>query len=243
MSSRVESLDGLMERCGTKEVQPSVEKYVQNGEHPWKADLFAEEQIRALIQQVFFPGGPRSSHQVVFCAVDRHTDAAHVCTQIAKSMSLQLPGSVCLVETSSADQKLEKQLGADFGWSMSRKFSDASGKGGEKVAENLWLVRHLSLTAGRPEPLAPMWLRARLSELRRQFDYAVIHAQAAGISSEPALLGQLCDGVILVLDANNTRRAVARQAVELLEAANAKILGTILNQRTFPIPETIYRKL
>jgi hypothetical protein len=29
----------------------------------------------------------------------------------------------------------------------------------------------------------------------------------------------------------------------LLQAANARLLGTVLSERTFPIPERIYRKL
>ena len=30
---------------------------------------------------------------------------------------------------------------------------------------------------------------------------------------------------------------------EKLQAANARLLGTVLSERTFPIPETIYKKL
>jgi len=28
-----------------------------------------------------------------------------------------------------------------------------------------------------------------------------------------------------------------------LESANVRVLGAVLNQRTFPVPESIYRKL
>jgi Mrp family chromosome partitioning ATPase len=35
----------------------------------------------------------------------------------------------------------------------------------------------------------------------------------------------------------------ARKAKQTLEAANVRVLGTVLNNRTFPIPEKIYRML
>jgi protein-tyrosine kinase len=48
---------------------------------------------------------------------------------------------------------------------------------------------------------------------------------------------------VLVLEANSTRRVAARKAKQALEAANVRVLGTVLNNRTFPIPEKIYRLL
>ena len=35
----------------------------------------------------------------------------------------------------------------------------------------------------------------------------------------------------------------ARKAVEELQSSKARVLGAVLNQRTFPIPESIYKKL
>jgi Mrp family chromosome partitioning ATPase len=47
----------------------------------------------------------------------------------------------------------------------------------------------------------------------------------------------------LVIEANSTRRETTRKAKESLEAANVRLLGAVLNKRTFPIPEVFYRKL
>jgi len=56
-------------------------------------------------------------------------------------------------------------------------------------------------------------------------------------------LGQAAEGVILVLKANSSRRDVARKAVQDLKNAGVRILGAVLNQRTFPIPQALYDKL
>ena len=57
------------------------------------------------------------------------------------------------------------------------------------------------------------------------------------------MLARNAEGVVLVLRANSSRREAARKAVRDLEAANVRVLGAVLNHRTFPVPESIYRKL
>jgi Mrp family chromosome partitioning ATPase len=46
-----------------------------------------------------------------------------------------------------------------------------------------------------------------------------------------------------VVQANSTHREVARKAKESLDSAKVRILGAVLNERTFPVPESLYRKL
>jgi Mrp family chromosome partitioning ATPase len=57
------------------------------------------------------------------------------------------------------------------------------------------------------------------------------------------LLSRWTDGVVLVLEANATRRDAARRVKEILNAANVSVLGVVLNNRTFPIPDVLYRRL
>ena len=91
--------------------------------------------------------------------------------------------------------------------------------------------------------LSSPWLRERLAELRLEFDYTLIQAPPAGLYSEAALLGQLSDGMILVLQANSTRRAAAKKVKQMLLATNVALLGAVLSERTFPIPQNLYKKL
>jgi Mrp family chromosome partitioning ATPase len=86
------------------------------------------------------------------------------------------------------------------------------------------------------------WLSC-LAELRNEFEYSVIHGPVAGTSSEAAVLGQLADGIIVVLGAHTTRRSTARKILETLDSTQARILGTVLSERKFPIPGWIYRRL
>jgi Mrp family chromosome partitioning ATPase len=82
-----------------------------------------------------------------------------------------------------------------------------------------------------------------LAQLHKEFDYVLINVPAVILDGAASLWGPLVDGVILVVEANLTRREVARKAKESLESANVRLLGAVLNNRTFPIPETIYRNI
>jgi hypothetical protein len=112
-----------------------------------------------------------------------------------------------------------------------------------QTAVNLWRVPGFGLGECDEESGTGRYWLSCLAELRIEFEYAVIHGPAAGISSEAALLGQLADGIILVVGAHSTRRATARKIKETLEAAQSRILGTVLSERRFPVPEQIYRRL
>jgi Mrp family chromosome partitioning ATPase len=86
-------------------------------------------------------------------------------------------------------------------------------------------------------------LRHRLTELRTQFDYVLMDVASTNSCNDGIVLGGSSDGIVLVLKANSTRRDIARKALQEFKAANIPVLGAVLNQRTFPIPDNIYNRL
>ena len=83
----------------------------------------------------------------------------------------------------------------------------------------------------------------RIAELGAEFDYVLLDVAALNASNDGVVLGHLVDGVALVLKANSSRRDSTRDTIQLLQASNVRVLGAVLNQRTFPIPERIYNRL
>jgi receptor protein-tyrosine kinase len=79
--------------------------------------------------------------------------------------------------------------------------------------------------------------------VRREFEYSIVEAPPAGESNEATAMAQFADGIILVVSAQRTRRAAALKIKASLEAAKIRLLGTVLSDRLFPIPEKIYRRL
>jgi capsular exopolysaccharide synthesis family protein len=68
-----------------------------------------------------------------------------------------------------------------------------------------------------------------LAGFRERFEYVLIDAPPIGPVSDPAILATLGDGVLLVVDAQNTRKEPFRQAMHSLKAVRAKVLGTVMN--------------
>ena len=86
-------------------------------------------------------------------------------------------------------------------------------------------------------------MQTRMSELHREFDYVVIDIPPLNLYPEAATLAKMADGLILVVKAHATRREVAQKVVQELKASDVRVLGAILNERTYPIPDGLYRKL
>jgi hypothetical protein len=211
---------------------------------PWNPMGFAEEQIRWLVRQVFFPGWPKPARHVVFCAVDPYTKVAEICLEVGSVLSSQVSGSVCVIEANPHNPELESW----FGGKAPAADSGGDGRGAlrnsaRRIASKLWLAPLHLLLGETGGGLSHAWLERRLSDFRLDFDYTVLHAPPAGLYSETAIIGRLNDGVALVIEAHRTRRVTAQKAKQVLQAANVKILGTVLSERTFPIPQAIYRHL
>jgi capsular exopolysaccharide synthesis family protein len=82
-----------------------------------------------------------------------------------------------------------------------------------------------------------------LNSIRDDYRFVVVDVPALNEADSAVRLASLCDGVILVVEAEHLRREIAQRAKELLVKLNANILGVVLNKRRFHIPGWLYRML
>jgi capsular exopolysaccharide synthesis family protein len=68
-----------------------------------------------------------------------------------------------------------------------------------------------------------------LDDVRESFDYVLLDAPPAGPVSDPVILATQGDGVLMVLDARNSRKAALHRSIRTLETVGANLLGTIIN--------------
>ena len=64
---------------------------------------------------------------------------------------------------------------------------------------------------------------------RDQYDLIIIDTPAIMPVSDALILASKVDGVLLVVQANKTRRELAKRAKAMLDKANANVLGVVLN--------------
>lgn len=97
-------------------------------------------------------------------------------------------------------------------------------------------------SAGKPMVVLKQAL-PRLEELRALYGQVVVSLPPVLSSPDAALLGPGLDGVLLVIEAENTRWQVAKEARKNLESAGVGVLGAVLNNKSYYIPDWLYRFL
>lgn len=223
----------LFARSATEEVR-SEEESVSQAEG-WNPEDFARAQIRALVRRVFFANVERPVRQVVFSAMDPVTDVKSICRQVGEALARETASSVALV-----GQHLQVLREPETYLSKNPDGNTSLRESATRLQSNLWLVPAPDRHEVRGTTVG---LHSYLGAMRREFDYSILEGPPAGESHEATSMAQFADGIILVLSASSTRRVVARKIKGMLEAAQARVLGTVLTDRVFPIPEGIYRRL
>jgi Mrp family chromosome partitioning ATPase len=199
-------------------------------------------EIRKLVNLLFLSAAD-APHYVLFCGVGESDRSGRVCVSVARVLATEVSSRVCLVDA--------KILGAPF-----HSLLDVVDEGvpasdsieipsfcGSQIDRNLWFISAEQLCSLGGPAAGAVQMCAGLLHLRQVFGYLVVHAAPLGNDTVASVVGQATDGAVLVLDADNTRRVAARNAKQTLEAARVPLLGTVLNDRTFPIPEKLYRRL
>jgi len=204
------------------------------------------EEIAKLVLNLFLLPGTQGPRQVVFTGMEAGTGCSWMCARVGEVLASQISGSVCVVDCNLRSPGLHQQFAINnhFGLSDALVQSNPVHQYARQLSrKNLWLLSCGSSIENWQEQVASENLRLRLAELRTQFDYVLMDVAPLNTCNDCIVLGNLSDGVVLVLKANSTRREAAQTALKDLKAANIPILGAVLNQRTFPIPDRIYNWL
>jgi capsular exopolysaccharide synthesis family protein len=90
---------------------------------------------------------------------------------------------------------------------------------------------------------APRVFTEVLNILKTEFSIVIVDTPPTLADDTALAVAAQCDGVILVVQAEQTRWEIAQEAQLRLQRAGAKCLGVVLNRRTYPIPEFLYKRL
>lgn len=201
----------------------------------WDLDRFAEEQIRSLVRQVF-SRSQLPTRQVVFTAVDSLADVQTLCRKVGETLAGTGTGDVAIAGRFSPDEAAGLTDAREPGYGGAGKTLLKSVS--TRLHRNCWLLDAACHVYDRGESL-----RAYLARIRDEFQYSILSALPAGESDEAIAMAQFSDGIVLALSAQHTRRAAARTIKEKFDEAHVRLLGTVLSDREFPIPQRLYRRL
>jgi Mrp family chromosome partitioning ATPase len=191
-----------------------------------------DDQIHALVQQLFFRHESKPVRHVGFVTVEASTETATLCLEVARVLAEEGRYDVGLIDAHPDSIPLQTQL----------QISSASrAEATWLIAPRLWMVPRQSWLPDACGPRITDQNLSRLRELTTEFDFSILWC--APVSWLTTSIGQTCDGLVLVLAANKTRRLVAAQIKDQLSRAQVPLLGTVLAERRFPVPQGLYRSL
>ena len=119
---------------------------------------------------------------------------------------------------------------------------------------NLWLLRKATPANGngngskptnQAEPGLPEAANHLdpVEALRATFAHTLIDCPPLSASYEAALLAPKVDGVVLVVEADRTKRDQILRARHTIESTNGRLMAVVLNKRRHLVPEWLYRRL
>ncbi len=86
-------------------------------------------------------------------------------------------------------------------------------------------------------------LKDFLTSMRSKFDYILVDTPPIISVTDSGIVGSMADGVLMVVQAGRTQRGIIERATELLEQTHSKIVGHVLTNIEYHLPEYIYRYL
>jgi Mrp family chromosome partitioning ATPase len=228
--------------------RPVREEAIEFTAEPWprpESNGRGQQEVLKLVRRVFVAPNSHAPRAVTFSSVEGN-GSSEICLRTGEALAAQRFVTVCLVDANLQAPFLHRLSGVPKSPGLAEAATESGPIRDFAVrlnGGNLWVVPPGSLAEGAPTFAAWSALRSRMAELRAIFDYVLVDTPPVASDGDALLLGQMTEGVILVVEANSTRRKAARIAKEAFEAANVPLFGAILNNRTFPIPEALYERL
>ena len=208
---------------------------------PTEAVVEPPELFR-LVRSIFLANNGSSPRRVAFFGVDAENGSSAICAKAAQALARNTSKPVCAVDANIRSASLSQILGGNRTVPLPGKFSSPRDQC-VQLGGNLWLAGVDLMSDGRGSLLPIDELNHRLMQLSAVFEFLVIDAPGTAAAQDAEILAHLADGGVLIIEANKTRRTTAAMAIEKLETAGVRILGTVLNDRTFPIPDRLYKFL
>ena len=190
------------------------------------------QRLRASVVSVAVPSG---LHTILVTAPRHGEGTTTVALGLALSLAKERDARVLLVEANFRSPSLRTllSLSADGG-----VLDFAAGRATpEALTVRLEQLNLSVIAAGRPSENAPIEIvDALLERVQSQFDFILIDGPPVNSYADASVLSTKADGVILVIEADQTPVSEAEMAKRQLDRVGARILGVVLNRRRSYIP-------
>ncbi len=84
---------------------------------------------------------------------------------------------------------------------------------------------------------------SNLQTLRFVFDFVLLDCPSLKTSGDAAVFAEFAKTVIIVVEAERTRKEQVLNSIQTIERTKGNLLGCVLNKRQYPVPDWIYRRV
>jgi len=153
---------------------------------------------------------------------------------------------ILLVDSDLRKGTLTSYLGVHTETGFADMLSD--GVATENILVNIGIKNLDILPSGsrKPNPaelLGSPKMKQVIAELKNQYDYVVFDCPPIIPITDAVVVGSQCDGVVLIIQAARTQRGTVKHAQDLLKQARVEVLGYVLTNIEYHVPQYIYRYL
>ena len=176
----------------------------------------------------------------------RHEGVSTVAANFATTLSRHGDGRVLLVDSNICHPSVHRIFKANLSPGLTDILANGQSEGDiiQSLPEhNLHILSAGTTNGNLSEIFDSDGFTKLLNSIKNYYHFVVVDVPALNDASSAARLASLCDGVVLVVEAERLRWEVAQRAKEQLIKSNANVLGVVLNKRRFHIPEWLYQTL
>lgn len=206
-------------------------------------NLEARQELTKLTHTLFLGSG--GSRVVAFSGVQSGAGCSWTLVRVAQLLANADAGSVCVVDANLSAPTVHIYLGTGNKCGLSDALISSRHvcECVQEVSGGLHVLSSGSMAAKTESMLGSSAFRVCMDELRASFDFVLFDTPPLAISYDALVVASRSDGLAMVVEANSTNRDMALRAAKDAALANVRMLGVVLNKRTYPIPESIYMKL
>jgi succinoglycan biosynthesis transport protein ExoP len=205
--------------------------------------LFAE--ITKLVQHLVPSPEVSLPRRIAFTCIEEGRDPDFTCARAGRVIAAQVKDPVCIVDANYETPSFHHYFALDNrrGLNEALRCAEPIYKFAHRLeGTNLAVVPSGTASVDLPALLSTEFPN-RLNELALYFRYILISTPSVNRSGHAVLLGRMSDGVVMLVEANSTRREIALKAISEMHQANVRVLGTVLTNRRFPVPQVLYARI
>lgn len=234
-----------LEQASRERNNAAVAKQLPTPTHVSRAVSLTEE-MAWLHHQVDFLL-PNSSHKLIqFIGPHRGEGVSTIVREFAKIAVERYGKSVLVLDSAYQDpaRKINFNITCEYGWLDLLENGELSDKALFRFGDSNLFFAPISFQASLVTPLKDLTATSNLwMKLKERFDLILVDSSSDENCAESIALAHNADGVVLVLEAEKSRRRLAKNVIKRITASGGRVLGVVLNKRKYRVPKFLYKYL